>query len=200
MSLNGLWAQAELGTAVQFQDIAEVWRLVESGVDPNHVIAGHTPTLHLAATLGLGDMVEVLVEAGANPAVTNKGLTIMQSAAAAGVPHLHALQKAIDNGLTRRFWDVPRHRSCPDAVRDWVKTVMLCGRQIMVVATAVHAGSNYRGDPKLVVLIKGGLPPLPSEMWLEILTKLHPRYMCAVGSKRESQRVRMPPLRLKHHV
>lgn len=39
MSLNGLWAQAELGTAVQFQDIAEVWRLVESGVDPNHVIA-----------------------------------------------------------------------------------------------------------------------------------------------------------------
>jgi hypothetical protein len=24
----------------------------------------------------------------------------------------------------------------------------------MVVATAVHAGSNYRGDPKLVVLIK----------------------------------------------
>jgi ankyrin repeat protein len=33
---------------------------------------GHTPTLHLAATLGLGDMVEVLVEAGANPAVTNK--------------------------------------------------------------------------------------------------------------------------------
>eukprot|EP00037_Helgoeca_nana_P019026 m.184167 g.184167 ORF g.184167 m.184167 type:complete len:90 (-) comp24683_c0_seq5:812-1081(-) len=72
MSLNGLWAQAELGTAVQFQDIAEVWRLVESGVDPNHVIAGHTPTLHLAATLGLGDMVEVLVEAGANPAVTNK--------------------------------------------------------------------------------------------------------------------------------
>ncbi len=80
-------------TQRSYPDIVRI--LIQAGANPNIKVLGHTP-LHIAVGLGDFEIVQALVEGGADRTIRNSfGLTALQTAQALGIPQIVQLLQEV---------------------------------------------------------------------------------------------------------
>jgi ankyrin repeat protein len=95
-----LWGNIPLRLALEEGDVDAVQRMIEAGADLNEQPLLDPPLLHLAAGLGLLDVVDLLIERGVDVDVTDaRGRTAVHHVASRPRPRAEPLQTLTKRGL-----------------------------------------------------------------------------------------------------